>query len=268
MTDAQGTGYTLTLSDAEVARYRMMAERAKESEADVWALAGIAPGARVGDIGCGPGAMLPALAEIVGSSGSVVGVDGDPSAVAAAQALVDAAGLANATVHEGRADATGIAPESLDVAMMRHVLAHNGPAEQRIVDHLASLVRPGGAVFLLDVFMPGMTTQPDYAEFDEMLAKYEQFHAMRGNDLRVGVRLDRLLAASGLDVELFRGDYTIVTPPPGVRPPVWWAREAMRDAGVITDDDIARWDAWMTSIEANPPTLFNSSFVAVGRKPS
>ena len=49
------TGYVLALSDAEVARYRMMAQRAAEDEADQWAAAGIAAGAVVADVGCGPG---------------------------------------------------------------------------------------------------------------------------------------------------------------------------------------------------------------------
>ena len=268
MGDAQGgTGYTLTLSDAEVQRYRLMAQIAKDSEADIWQLAGITTGARVGDIGCGPGAMLPALAESVGAAGSVAGVDGDPQAVAAAQALVEAAGLSNVSVQQGRAEDTGLEPGSFDAVMMRHVLAHNGPTEQTIVDHLATLVRPGGAVYLLDIFAPGMTVRPAEAELVDMFEKYEQFHALRGNDLRVGTRLDTLLANAGLEVLDFRGSYVIVTPPPGIRPPFWAAREQMRDAGVITDDDIARWETILTERDANPPTLFNPVFTAVGRKP-
>lgn len=270
MTETQGTGYTLTLSDAEVQRYRMMAQIAKDSEADIWQLAGISTGARVGDIGCGPGAMLPALAESVGASGSVVGVDGDAQAVAAAQALVAAAGLANVSVQQGRAEDTGLEPGSLDAVMMRHVLAHNQPTEQAIVDHLAALVRPGGTVFLLDIFAPGMTLRPAVPEVVDIFDKYEQFHALRGNDLRVGTRLDKLLTNAGLDLLDFRGTYVIVTPPPGtgIRPPAWAAREQMRDAGIITDDDIAQWDRIFTERDADPPMLFNPVFTAVGRKPA
>lgn len=264
---AEGTGYTLTLSEAEVGRYRLMAQRAKESESDLWELAGIRPGARVGDIGCGPGAMIPVIADIVGPSGAVVAVDGDESAVAAAKALVEAAGVPNATVSRGRADDTGIEPGSLDVVMMRHVLAHNGPTEQRIVDHLASLIRPGGSVYLVDVFLPAMAVRPDIAVFTEMSRRYAEFHAQRGNDLCTGLRLDQLLAAAGLETRAYRGDFLILTPPPGLRPPVWAAREQMREAGVIDDADIARWDAALTEYEAKPPTLFNPMFYAVGTKP-
>src|SRR6476661_870840 len=51
--------YALLLSDAERARYRLMAERASSEEAQLWQQAGIRPGARVADIGCGPGASMP-----------------------------------------------------------------------------------------------------------------------------------------------------------------------------------------------------------------
>ena len=72
---AEGSGYSLALSDQEVERYRFMAQLARDSEADELAGAGIVPGASVADIGCGPGLMLLELADMVGPSGSVSGVD-------------------------------------------------------------------------------------------------------------------------------------------------------------------------------------------------
>jgi hypothetical protein len=54
-------------------------------------------------------------------------------------------------VQVGQAEATGLPDGSVDVAMVRHALGHNGPAEQQIVDHLAALVCPGGHLYLVDV---------------------------------------------------------------------------------------------------------------------
>jgi ubiquinone/menaquinone biosynthesis C-methylase UbiE len=84
--DPVAGGYALALDPAEVARYRLMAERARAVEAELWRVAGVRPGARVADVGCGPGALLPLLAAEVGPDGEVAGVDGDPGAVAAATA--------------------------------------------------------------------------------------------------------------------------------------------------------------------------------------
>jgi 2-polyprenyl-3-methyl-5-hydroxy-6-metoxy-1,4-benzoquinol methylase len=269
MTETQGTGYTLKLSDDEVQRYRTMAERARAPEADVWRLAGIVEGAAVGDIGCGPGAMLPLLAESVGKTGSVVGVDGDPTAVATATALVDAAGLSDmVSVREGRAEDTGLEPGSLDVVMMRHVLAHNGPTEQAIVDHLATLLRPGGHALLVDIDGPGIRFRPSIPALEDMMAKYAEFHALRGNDLQPGLRLDLMLKAAGLEVVDYRGRYEILDPPPGVRPPAWAARDAMVAAGVATQADLDAWDAALTESEKQSRTVFATMFTAVGQRPA
>ena len=67
--------YSLALSDGEIERYRFMAKIARETEAAEWRVAGFEPGARVADIGCGPGLVLVELADVVGPSGRVVGID-------------------------------------------------------------------------------------------------------------------------------------------------------------------------------------------------
>jgi SAM-dependent methyltransferase len=261
-------GYALRLSEAEVVRYRMMAEQARVAEGALWQQAGITTGAHVADIGCGPGAVLPVLAEVVGPTGSVSAVDGDADAVAAARALVTSAGLKNVEVRHGAADATGLEPASFDAITMRHVLAHNAPTEQAIVDHLATLVRPGGCVYLLDIDAHAMRTRGADPALEDLNEKYLAFHRSRGNDLQPGLRLDLLLRAAGLDVVAYRGWYGIITPPAGARSPAWAAREAMVDAGIATQADLARWDAaFARSAEhAAQVTIFAPLFAAIGKR--
>ena len=83
--------YALVLSETEVERYQAMAARARMDEVDAWGRAGIRTGASIADVGCGPGAALVAMAEVVGPTGRVVGLE----------------------------------TASLDVVVLRHVLAHN-----------------------------------------------------------------------------------------------------------------------------------------------
>jgi cyclopropane fatty-acyl-phospholipid synthase-like methyltransferase len=97
--------YTLALDD-ELNRYRALAADARRQEHDAWRAAGIAPGARVADVGCGPAAVLVELARVVGLTGWVDGVDRDPAARAAAARMIAAAGIANARVAAGAADRT------------------------------------------------------------------------------------------------------------------------------------------------------------------
>ncbi|GAA4904738.1 methyltransferase family protein [Actinomycetospora succinea] len=268
MTTVEG-GYALRLSDDELVRYRLMAQRAREHEADLWELAGIGPGARVVDVGCGPGAMLPALAACVGPHGAVAGVDGEAEAVATARAGLAAAGVHRAGVRRGRAEATGLPEGTWDVAMMRHVLAHNGGAEQRIVEHLAALVRPGGHVYLLDVDALAAGIVPAPPEIDDMAARYVRWHTDRGNDVRVGRRLAALARGAGLEVEAFRGWFEIAPLPVGMRGPAWAARDTLVAAGLADAGDVARWGAAADAMDTwtDRPELIVAIFVVVARRP-
>jgi SAM-dependent methyltransferase len=77
--------YALGYSDAEFRRLKFQGEYLRDFTADVLRRAGIAPGMRVLDIGCGVGDVSLVAAEIVSSSGTVLGVDRSEQAVAAAR---------------------------------------------------------------------------------------------------------------------------------------------------------------------------------------
>jgi SAM-dependent methyltransferase len=259
--------YALALSDMELQRYALMARMARESESELWSQAGMVPGASVGDIGCGPGALFAALVDAVGDGGRVRGVDGDPAAVAQARSAVVSAGWTNVEVSQGRADDTGLEPGSLDVVMMRHVLAHNGPGERGIVEHLATLVRPGGHVYLVDIDATLFRMQPEHPDVEDLNATYRRFHADKGNDLQVGLRLPELVEAAGLEIVDYRGWFSILQPPSHVRPPAWAAREAMVASGHATGEDVARWEHAFEELAPQRPRVFAPFFGIVARRP-
>lgn len=262
------TDYTLAVSDVEVARYRIMAAQAMVLEAAQMRAAGIVPGAVVADVGCGPAAMSVLLAAEVGPSGRVIGIERDERALAAARSVMEQSGVTNVEVRAGDAAASSIESGSVDVAMMRHVLAHNGGHEQSIVDHLATLPRTGGAVYLVDVDLTAFRVIDADPDLDDLSEKYARFHAMRGNDPRIGLRLRHLLVAAGLEVTSFTGGYNIIDAPPGMRPPAWAAREAMLAEGAAAPEDFERWGAAFARSDAavSRPTIFAPSFVAIARK--
>jgi SAM-dependent methyltransferase/ketosteroid isomerase-like protein len=260
--------YALVLSEAEVQRYQAMAARARVDEADAWERAGIRPGASIADVGCGPGAALVAMAAVVGPTGSAVGVDADPVAVRTADQLIKQTRTTWARAALGRADDTGLELDDFDVAVMRHVLAHNGGAEQAIVRHLAELVRPGGCVYLVDADLTALRmldAEPDAVELSE---RYASFHRSRGNDPQTGLRLGKLLQQSGLELLEHRGSWTIMPVPAGFRPPAWAARDAMVQDGIATVDDLDRWQTTLERMDrCSPrPTIFMPTFTAIGRR--
>jgi ubiquinone/menaquinone biosynthesis C-methylase UbiE len=258
--------YALTISEAELARYQMMAQRAIASEAEEFRLAGIRTGAAIADVGCGPAALSVHLAQLVGPSGQVVAIEPDERSRATAAAVIEAAGTSNVHLRAGTASDTGLEPASMDVVMMRHVLAHNGGREQEFVDHLATRVRPGGTVYLVDVDLNALhilDSDPDLADLPE---KYVAFHRERGNDPRVGMRLAQMLSAANLDVLTFVGRYAIAVAPAGMRPPAWAARDAMLADGIVSQSDIERWATAFDRLDTAPvrPTIFAPTFIAVG----
>ncbi len=87
-------------------------------------------------------------------------MDQDAQAVATAEALAAQLGLDNVRCRVGVATAPGLEPGTCDVVVTRHVLAHNGGREQEIVDHLASLLKPGGHVYLVDEERHGSRALP------------------------------------------------------------------------------------------------------------
>jgi SAM-dependent methyltransferase len=262
-------GYVLTLSPAELARYRLMAGFAQQEEAADWAAAGVVVGARVADVGCGPAALSVALAGVVGPAGRVDAVDRDPAALAMAEQVVAQSGADNVRLTAGTADATGLDAAGFDVVMLRHVLAHNGGREQAIVDHLATLARPGGSVYLLDVELSAYRMLPPDPDLAELEARYRAFHHGLGNDLSVGLRLGALLRRAGLADVRHRGWYSIITAPPGIRPATWAALPAMMRAGVVSEADVERWERRLGELDAAPqrPTLFVPLFAAWGSRP-
>src|ERR1700742_3252859 len=76
--------------------------------------AGIKPGMRVADLGCGVGMTTALLAELVGSSGEVVGVDFSGAQIVQAKELLPPE-FTNVTFVEASATDTGLPYGSFDL---------------------------------------------------------------------------------------------------------------------------------------------------------
>ncbi len=156
--------------------------------------------------------------------------------------------------------------------MLRHVLAHNGGAEEAIVAHLATRLRPGGCLYLVDADLTAIRVIPqaEHPDLVELQQRYLAFRAARGDDNAAGLRLAERLVGAGLELVEFRGRYVIRELSPRLRSPAWAAREAMVAAGVATEDDVRRWDRAFQEVEAAavPRTVFAPLFTAIGRRPA
>ncbi|WP_100501064.1 class I SAM-dependent methyltransferase [Geodermatophilus chilensis] len=112
--------------------------------------AGLRPGRRVLEIGCGTGNLLLA-AKRAQPAAVVVGLDPDLAALARADRKAHRRGLA-VQLDRGYADELPYADDSVDVVLSSFML-HHVPAGERepAMREVLRVLRPGGALHLVDV---------------------------------------------------------------------------------------------------------------------
>ena len=174
--------------------------------------AGIGPGMRVLDAGCGRGDVALVIAGLVGPSGEVVGVDRDPRPLAKGRMRADELLFPNLSYLEADLAAIPAEPESFDVVFGRRVLMYQ-PDPAATVRALARLLRPGGlAVFQeADATMVPGRLQP--------LPLYERVQGWiwetvrrEGASLRMGSDLPNVPRDAGLAVEQAPAEAVVQTP--------------------------------------------------------
>lgn len=114
--------------------------------------AGLEPGMRVLDVGCGAGDVAFLAAKLVGPEGAVIGVDRAPEAVGFAQQRAQQAGLEN--VRFVAADITQWAPEEPVDALIGRLVLMYFPDPASVLQRMLSWVRPGGVVAFQELDTP------------------------------------------------------------------------------------------------------------------
>lgn len=220
--------------------------------------AGLTAGLRVADIGCGIGTISCWMAAQVGSAGSVTGVDVSAGQVEQAVKNAAAAGLTNTHFCHASAYETGLEREAFDLVYCRFVLMHL----ERPLDALRemrSLLKPGGILACEDGDFTSPFSDPPSDAFDRCFELYRAIGERRGQNFLMGRHLFRLVHEAGFA----RADATIAQPVfvrgDAKRLPEWTLEEcapALRDAGLSTDEEIARLITEMRAFAADETTLF------------
>ena len=112
---------------------------------------GIKPGFHVLDYGCGPGSYIVPLAELVGESGKVYGLDIHPLAIQKVRRIASRKRLANVETILSDCQ-TGLPDNSLDVVLLYDIFHHLSEPD-RILGELHRVLRLDGILSLSDHHM-------------------------------------------------------------------------------------------------------------------
>ncbi len=165
--------------------------------------AGIGPGQRVLDVGCGVGEVTLLTARLVGPTGRVIGVDRDAVALAKARLRAGSAGVD--WVQFVEADlASADADTPFDAVVGRFILMFL-PSPSTVMRDLAAKVRPGGVLVFQEPSWPSFLAQlthlPLWSKCAELMIEVFK---------RSGARTDNALG-------LFHDFQAIGLPPPDMR---------------------------------------------------
>jgi SAM-dependent methyltransferase len=192
----QDRPYLLGHEARELERLRRQADFYAPLTDQALRLAGIAPGMRVLDAGCGAGDVSVQLARLIGPTGEVIAVDRAPDAVATARSRFDDAGIENIHLLEGDV-ATVELDAPVDAIVGRMILMHVSDPVAVLRNLRRSLHSPGVLLFQeLDIGVA--RAEPPAPLVDEMIELCRQTFQRVGIDPRPGLRLHEQFVQAGL----------------------------------------------------------------------
>ena len=188
--------YVLGHSVEELNRLIDQARLFGELTEDVFVRAGIGPGMRVLDVGCGAGDVSFLLARIVGPSGAVVGVDRSKDAVAMANARARAMGLAQVSFSQGELEDISL-DQTLDAAVGRFVLMYSSEPSIAL-RRVAANVRAGGIVAFQEMNVAEAKSFPQVDLFEQSMRLIVETLDREKVKTLMGLRLYRTFVEAGL----------------------------------------------------------------------
>src|SRR5262245_11822622 len=236
----QNAEYVLATGEAATRRLRVLHDLYGPGARRVLLQAGLERGMRVADLGCGVGMTTGLLADLVGPTGHVVGVDASRAQIAEARMLLPP-GRSNVSFVEASATSTGLPRGTFDLVYCRFLLIHL-PEPERALEEMHSLLRPGGLLVCEDGDLTCAGSQPPSA-LDAFAELWGRLGPVRGLDYTLGRKLFHMVLAADFAEPEITFNQPVVARGEGKRLMEWSVAEAgsaFLAAGLVTDDELDR----------------------------
>ncbi len=195
MPQPQTGQYSLATGEAAVRRLNLLHKTYGPGGRNLLLQAGLKPGMQAADLGCGVGATTRGLAEMVGPTGRVTGVDVSAPQIEQAGQACAAAGHTNVTFVEASAAATGLPRNSFDLVYCRFLLLHLvDPAD--CLREMRELLKPGGILAIEDGDLTSAGSLPPGPQ-NSFADLFGRLGPTRGLDYAMANSLVPLVAAAG-----------------------------------------------------------------------
>jgi ubiquinone/menaquinone biosynthesis C-methylase UbiE len=190
--------YILGRTSEEYQRLRWQARLWEPTTARVLDKVGVGPGMRCLDVGCGPGEVMRLMAERVGASGQVTGVDNDGRLGREALEILRATVPGRFEFAHADVEATDELPGGpFDLVYARILLTHlHDPVA--MLRRLYTWTRPGGVMLIQDYDASAGGVWPPLATWEEFERVYYGVLEKAGKDPWIGRKLPLHFAAAGV----------------------------------------------------------------------
>ncbi len=186
-----GTG----IGEEEVARLEAQGRAIAPATRMIFVEAGIRPGMRVLDLGCGAGDVAFVAADLIGPGGCVVGVDRSPDALARARLRAEERSLTQVRFVEG--DIHDPAPGGPFDAIVSRLVLWAVPDPAAVLRRQATVLRAGGLVVPVEVDLSPMRWLPEIPLGTQFKSWMVEGFAKAGLTM-LGSRLWAILQEAGL----------------------------------------------------------------------
>ncbi len=219
--------------------------------------AGIRPGMRCVDVGCGGGHVTRSLARRVGEAGRVVGLDMDDVKLTSAREECRQAAIGNIDFRLGNVTDWS-EPGAYDLVYGRFILSHLA-SRVATVGAMRDALRPGGILVLEDIDFTGAFCHPPHPAFARYCALYRAVIQRRGGDAALGPQIWGLCADAGLrgvEVAVVHPVHTGSAPEKALSlSTLVNIRDAVLAEGLATSEELERTIGEMTALTEDPTSL-------------